>query len=162
MRVAVGSDHAGFLLKQAVVGYLGQRGHEVVDLGTDSTEVVDYPAFCAAVAREVVGGGAQAGVVLGGSGQGEQMAANKVHGARAALCPDEFTARLARQHNDANICALGARIVAEPLALAILAVFLDTPFDGGRHDVRLRQIADIEIEECRRRHGSGSASKTAR
>jgi ribose 5-phosphate isomerase B len=149
MRVAVGSDHAGFLLKQAVVGFLEGRGHDVVDLGTDSLEPVDYPSYCAAVAREVVAGRAELGVVLGGSGQGEQIAANKVHGARAALCPDEFTARLARQHNDANVCALGARITAEPLALAVLDVFLATPFDGGRHEARLGQIRDIEAEECR-------------
>jgi ribose 5-phosphate isomerase B len=148
MRVAVGSDHAGFLLKGAVGRFLTERGHEVVDLGTDSVEPVDYPPICAAVARAVVSGSAQLGVVIGGSGQGEQIAANKVHGARAALCPDEFTARLARQHNDANICALGARIVAEPLALAVLDVFLATPFDGGRHVRRLEQIRAIETEEC--------------
>lgn len=150
MRIAVGSDHAGFALKAAVSRFLSERGHEVVDMGTDSTEPVDYPPFCAAVAREVVAGRAALGVVMGGSGQGEQIAANKVHGARAALCPDEFTARLARRHNDANVCALGARIVAEPLALAILEVFLDTPFEGGRHVARLRQLREIEAEECRR------------
>ena len=148
MRIAVGSDHAGFRLKQAVVDHLSGLGHEVLDLGTDSEASVDYPAFCAAVARAVTGGDADAGVVMGGSGQGEQIAANKVHGARAALCPDEFTARLARQHNDANICALGARIVAEPLALAVLDVFLTTAFEGGRHVRRIRQLADIEREEC--------------
>src|SRR5260370_38625485 len=108
MRVAVGSGYAGCLLKQAVVRFLAEQGHEVVDLGTDSTEVVDYPAFCAAVAREGGSGGARAGVVVGGSGQGEQMAANKVHGARAAPCPDEFTARLAPQPNEATSSALAA------------------------------------------------------
>ena len=148
MRIAVGSDHAGFRLKRAVIGHLSGLGHEVLDFGTDSEASVDYPAFCAAVARAVVGGDADAGVVMGGSGQGEQIAANKVHGTRAALCPDEFTARLARQHNDANICALGARIVAEPLALAVLDVFLTTAFEGGRHVRRIRQLADIEREEC--------------
>jgi len=155
MRVAVGSDHAGFPLKQAVIRYLEQAGHAVTDLGTHSTDAVDYPPYCAAVGRAVVDGRADAGVVLGGSGQGEQIAANKVHGVRAALCPDEFTARLARQHNDANVCALGARIVAEPLALSVLSVFLETPFDGGRHVPRLEQIRDIEVEECARQH-SGS------
>jgi len=148
MRVAVGSDHAGFPLKQAVIRYLEDNGHAVADLGTDSTDPVDYPSYCAAVGREVVEGRADAGVVMGGSGQGEQIAANKVHGVRAALCPDEFTARLARQHNDANVCALGARIVAEPLALSVLSVFLTTPFDGGRHVRRLEQVRDIEVEEC--------------
>ena len=159
MRIAVGSDHAGFLLKAAVVAHLERGGHTVVDLGTDSTEPVDYPPFCAAVARTVVGGGADLGVVMGGSGQGEQIAANKVRGARAALCPDEFTARLARQHNDANVCSLGARIVAEPLALAVLDVFLATRFEGGRHVARLEQVAAIEAEECQ---GSGSASRAER
>jgi ribose 5-phosphate isomerase B len=148
MRVAVGSDHAGFLLKQSVSAFLAGRGHEVLDFGTDSVEPVDYPPICAAVARAVVAGDADTGVVIGGSGQGEQIAANKVHGARAALCPDEFTARLARQHNDANVCALGARILAEPLALAVLEVFLATPFEGGRHVRRLDEIRAIEAHEC--------------
>ena len=148
MRVAVGSDHAGYPLKQAVVRYLEDGGHSVSDLGTHSTATVDYPPYCAAVGRAVVEGRADVGVVMGGSGQGEQIAANKVHGVRAALCPDEYTARLARQHNDANVCALGARIVAEPLALAVLSVFLETAFEGGRHIPRLEQISGIETEEC--------------
>ena len=150
MRIAVGADHAGFRLKEAVKRHLADQGHDVTDLGTGSEEPVDYPPFCAAVARAVVAGDADVGVVMGGSGQGEQIAANKVHGARAALCPDEFTARLARRHNDANVCALGARIVAEPLALAVLDVFLSTGFDGGRHVRRIEQLADIEREECAR------------
>ncbi len=144
----MGSDHAGFRLKEAVVAYLVREGHDVTDLGTDSMEPVDYPPFCSAVARTVVRGDADFGVVMGGSGQGEQIAANKVHGARAALCPDEFTARMARLHNDANVCALGARIVAEELALSVLGVFLTTPFEGGRHVRRLEQLAQIEREEC--------------
>lgn len=148
MRVAVGSDHAGFRLKEVVTAHLRAAGHEVEDMGTHSPEPVDYPPICAAVARRVVGGGAERGVVIGGSGQGEQIAANKVHGARAALCPDEFTARLARQHNDANICSLGARIVADELALAVLDVFLATGFEGGRHVRRIEQVAAIESEEC--------------
>ncbi|HZU71867.1 MAG TPA: ribose 5-phosphate isomerase B [Acidimicrobiales bacterium] len=150
MRVALGSDHAGFPLKEAVAAHLRERGHQVSDLGTDSTEPVDYPPFCAAVARAVVAGEADLGVVMGGSGQGEQIAANKVHGARAALCPDEFTARLARRHNDANICALGARVTATEHALAVLDVFLATAFDGGRHVRRLEMLAEIEAEECER------------
>jgi len=150
MRVAVASDHAGFGLKAVVAAALAERGHEVLDLGTDSEESVDYPAFCAAAARAVVSGDADLGVVMGGSGQGEAIAANKVHGARAALCPDEFTARLARQHNDANVLAMGARIVAEAYAIAILDVFLTTDYDGGRHDSRLAQLRDIERDECNR------------
>ncbi|HET6794419.1 MAG TPA: ribose 5-phosphate isomerase B [Acidimicrobiales bacterium] len=158
MRIAVGSDHAGFLLKTAVIRYLSEAGHEVRDMGTDSTEPVDYPPYCAAVARAVVSGQADLGVVMGGSGQGEQIAANKVHGARAALCPDEYTARLARRHNDANVCALGARVVAEELALAVLDVFLTTPFEGGRHVRRIAQVAALEAEECARATGGEAAS----
>lgn len=148
MRIAVGSDHAGYRLKEAVITHLQSSGHEVEDMGTHSPDPVDYPPICAAVARRVVAGGAERGVVIGGSGQGEQIAANKVHGARAALCPDEFTARLARRHNDANVCSLGARILAEELALAVLDVFLATDFEGGRHIPRLDQVAAIEAEEC--------------
>jgi ribose 5-phosphate isomerase B len=148
MKVAVASDHAGFALKTAVVEHLTSRGHEILDLGTDSPAPVDYPTFCAACARAVVAGEAELGVVVGGSGQGEQISANKVHGARAALCHDEYTARLSRQHNNANVLALGARVTAEVLALILVDTFLATPFDGGRHVARLDQIAAIEAEEC--------------
>ena len=148
MRVAIGSDHAGFRMKAVVAKHLAGAGHQVDDLGTDSEAPVDYPPFCAAVGRAVVRGDADAGVVVGGSGQGEQIAANKVHGVRAALCCDEYTARLARQHNDANVCSLGARILGDELALAIVDLFLATPFEGGRHVARLEQVAAIEQEEC--------------
>ena len=144
MRVAIGCDHAGFRLKQVVVAWLESNGHTVQDFGTDSEDPVDYPAFCAAAARAAVSGEADVAVVLGGSGQGEQIAANKVRGARAALCYDETTARLARQHNDANVLSLGGRLLGETLALAVLDVFLSTPFEGGRHQPRLDQIAEIE------------------
>jgi ribose 5-phosphate isomerase B len=148
MRIAIGSDHAGFRLKGVVAKHLVEAGHQVDDLGTDSEEPVDYPGFCAAVGRAVVRGDADTGIVLGGSGQGEQIAANKVHGVRAALCCDEYTARLARQHNDANVCSLGGRILADAFACAIVDVFLATEFEGGRHVARVEQIADIEREEC--------------
>lgn len=148
MRIALGSDHAGFALKSAVAKHLADTGHEVVDLGTDSDEPTDYPPFCAAVGRAVVAGKVDRGIVFGGSGQGEAIAANKVHGVRAALCLDEFTARLARSHNDANVLSLGGRIVAETLALAIVDVFLATDFEGDRHVRRLEQITAIEKEEC--------------
>ena len=148
MRIALGADHAGYPLKLAVAKHLADAGHEVIDLGTDSEESVDYPPICAAVGRAVVSGDADFGIVMGGSGQGEQIAANKVHGVRAALCHDEFTARLAREHNDANVLSLGGRILGETFALAIVDVFLDTDFEGGRHERRLDQIADIEGEEC--------------
>ena len=148
VRVALGSDHAGFRLKSVIAEHLRAAGHEVKDLGTASEAPVDYPPFCAAVGRAVVGGAADVGVVVGGSGQGEQIAANKVHGVRAALCADEWVTRLARQHNDANVMAIGARVTAETYALALVDLFLATPFDGGRHAARLAAIATIEAEEC--------------
>lgn len=148
MRIAVAADHAGYQLKQAIIDHLRDAGHEVLDLGTDSEAPVDYPYYCAGCARTVVRGEAELGVVVGGSGQGEQLAANKVRGARAALCHDEYTARFARKHNDANLLSLGARIVATELALDILDVFVGTGFDGGRHATRVGQIAAIEAEEA--------------
>ena len=147
VRVAIASDHAGFLLKENLKEYLDELGHDIVDLGTDSEDPVDYPLYCANVARKVVAGEAERGVVLGGSGQGEQLAANKVRGARAALCNDLFTARLSRQHNDANVLAMGGRIVAFGLAREILKLWLDTDFEGGRHGRRLEQVAAIERGE---------------
>jgi ribose 5-phosphate isomerase B len=148
VRISVASDHAGFRLKRAVRAHLEGAGHHVEDAGTFSEEPVDYPPFCAAAARAVVDGRADVGIVIGGSGQGEAMAANKVRGARAALCHDETTARLARQHNDANVLSLGQRIVGVDLALAIVDVFLATEFEGGRHVSRLAEITDIEDEEA--------------
>jgi len=147
MKIAIGSDHAGFSLKVHLVKVLAELGHEAIDLGTDSEEPVDYPYYCASVARAVVRGEADRGIVLGGSGQGEQLAANKVRGARAALCNDLFTAKLSRQHNDANVLSMGGRIVAPGLADEILKVWLTTEFEGGRHVARLEQIAQIEEEE---------------
>jgi len=147
MVIVIGSDHAGFILKASVIGHLRDAGHEVQDIGTYSQDPVDYPPICAHVAREVVGGRGDLGIVIGGSGQGEAMAANKVHGARAALCHDEYTSRLARRHNDANLLSLGARVVADELALDIVDIFLATPFDGGRHVARLAELAVIEAEE---------------
>ena len=144
MKIAIGADHAGYDLKGAVVEHLRGRGHDVTDHGTDSTESVDYPPICAAVGRDVASGKAEVGIVLGGSGQGEAIAANKVRGVRAALCLDEYTARLAREHNDANVLSLGGRILATPFALAIVDVFLETKFEGGRHERRISQIKDIE------------------
>lgn len=148
MRIALGADHAGYRLKVAIAKHLADRGHDVIDLGTDSEASVDYPPFCAAVGRAVVTGEVDLGIVMGGSGQGEQIAANKVHGVRAALCLDLLTARLAREHNDANVLALGGRIVAEHFALNIVDEFLSAGFEAGRHEARLAQIADIEKEEC--------------
>jgi ribose 5-phosphate isomerase B len=147
VRIVLGSDHAGFRLKQILAAHLASAGHDVDDVGTDSEEPVDYPLFCARAARAVSGGRADMGVVLGGSGQGEAIVANKIHGVRAALCHDETTARLARNHNDANVLSLGARFVAPELATTILDVFVTATFEGGRHVPRLAEIATIESEE---------------
>lgn len=144
MRISIGSDHAGFDLKQHLIAFLEAQGHQVRDHGTNSTEPVDYPEFCADVARAVVAGEADLGMVMGGSGQGEQIAANKVDGARAALCNDLYLARMARSHNNANVLSLGGRIVASGLAEEIVTTFLTTEFEGGRHQRRIDQITAIE------------------
>jgi ribose 5-phosphate isomerase B len=143
-RIAIGSDHAGFDLKSHLIEILRAGDHEIIDHGTDSTASVDYPPICAAVGRSVRDGAAELGIVLGGSGQGEQLAANKVRGVRAALCNDLYTARMARAHNDANVLSIGARVVGTGLAEEILATFLATSFEGGRHAVRVAQITDLE------------------
>ncbi|MBK9298941.1 MAG: ribose 5-phosphate isomerase B [Candidatus Microthrix sp.] len=145
-RIAIGSDHAGFELKSHLIDLLTGQGHDIVDLGTDSTASVDYPAFCAAVGRAVRTGDTELGIVLGGSGQGEQLAANKVRGVRAALCNCLYTARMAREHNDANVLSMGARVVGVGLAEEILATFLGTEFEGGRHQRRVDQISALEDE----------------
>ena len=147
MRLAIGADHAGYPLKEDLIAFLTAAGHEVLDVGTDSEVPVDYPTFCAAAARTVVAGDADRAIVLGGSGQGEQIAANKVIGIRAALCHDLYLARLSREHNDANVLAMGARVVAPAYAHEIVSVWLETPFEGGRHVPRIEQIAAIEREE---------------
>jgi ribose 5-phosphate isomerase B len=147
VRIAIGADHAGFLLKEHLKETLARLGHTVDDHGTSSEAPVDYPPICIAVGEAVAGGRADRGIVLGGSGQGEQIAANKVVGVRAALCNDLYTARLSRAHNDANVLSIGGRIVAPALADEILALWLTTPFEGGRHQRRIDQIADAERRE---------------
>src|SRR5919106_6900278 len=144
MRIVIGADHAGFALKQHLVATLTRLGHQIDDLGTHSSEPVDYPEICAQVARAVVEHRAERGIVIGGSGQGEQIAANKIPGIRAALCNDLYTARMSREHNDANVLAIGGRIVAPQLADEIVTLWLSTPFEGGRHQRRVDQIAEIE------------------
>lgn len=143
MRIAIGADHAGYDLKSHLATVLENLDHTVLDLGTDDHESVDYPAYCAAVGRAVVRGDAERGIVMGGSGQGEQMAANKVTGVRAALCNDLYTARMAREHNDANVLSLGGRIVAPALADEIVVCFLQTLYQGGRHQRRVDQLSEI-------------------
>jgi ribose 5-phosphate isomerase B len=162
VRIALGADHAGYPLKVDVARHLADRGYEVLDLGTHSEDPVDYPHLCAAVGRAVVTRAADVGIVLGGSGQGEQIAANKVHGVRAALCLDHFTARLAREHNDANVLSLGGRILAPAIACSIVDTFLGARFEGGRHRRRVDQIAEIEREECRDGLPRRTASATDR
>ena len=146
-RIAIGADHAGFELKQHLVGFLSSRGYAVDDHGTHSAESTDYPHICAGVGRAVRDGRADVGIVLGGSGQGEQIAANKVRGVRAALCNDEWLARMAREHNDANVLSMGGRVVDAAAAERIVTIFLDTAFEGGRHARRVAQLSDIEAEE---------------
>ena len=150
MRIAIGADHAGYELKQHLIALLTDWGHDVADLGTHSTDSVDYPPICAAVGRAVRDGEADRGIVLGGSGQGEQLAANKVRGVRAALCNDLYTARFGRSHNDANVLSMGARVVGQGLAEEILQTFLTTEFEGGRHARRVAQLAEIEAAEAAR------------
>ncbi len=144
LKASLGCDHAGYELKEFLKAELMAMGHEVIDHGTNSRDPVDYPDYCVKAAGSVVAGDADFGVVIGGSGQGEQIAANKVHGIRAALCVNEYLAHLARAHNDANVISFGARILAREYALEILKVFLSTPFEGGRHVARLEKIAGIE------------------
>jgi ribose 5-phosphate isomerase B len=146
VRIAIGADHAGFLLKEHLKATLLRLGHMVDDHGTHTDESNDSPPICFSVARAVADGSADRGIVLGGSGQGEQIAANKVRGIRAALCNDLYTARLSREHNDANVLSMGGRIVAFGLAEEIVALWLKTGFDGGRHQRRLDQISQMERE----------------
>lgn len=140
MKISLGTDHAGFRLKEKVKELLGSLGHEVVDYGTFSEEPVDYPVFVRPAAEAVACGECERGIVFGGSGNGEAMTANKVRGVRCALCWSEESARLSRQHNDANVLSLGERLVPEALALAIVRLWLDTPFEGGRHARRIAQL----------------------
>lgn len=144
MRIAVGSDHAGFGDKQLIINHLQQQGHDCVDFGTHSDAPVDYPDFIVPVARAVAAGEFERGIVLGGSGNGEAIAANKVRGIRCALCWNDATAELSRRHNDANMLSIGQRMISAEQALSIVDVWLATPFDGGRHTPRVRKVDAIE------------------
>lgn len=141
LKISIGSDHAGFEYKVKIKALLEGLGHEVRDFGTFSAEPVDYPLFIRPAAQAVANGECERGIVLGGSGNGEAMVANKVRGVRCALCWNLETARLAREHNDSNVLSLGQRMIPEDLALEIVKVWLITPFEGGRH---VRRIALIE------------------
>ena len=142
MKISLGSDHAGFRYKEKVKQLLVSLGHEVKDCGTFSEEPVDYPLFIRPAAEAVASGECERGIVFGGSGNGEAMVANKVHGVRCALCWNEESARLNRQHNDANVLSLGQRMMSLPLALRIVEVWLATPFEGGRHVARIQKIEE--------------------
>src|SRR5947209_3030879 len=140
MKIAIGSDHAGFKYKEKIKQLLAGLGHPVDDFGTDSEEPVDYPVFIRPVALAVARREAERGVVLGGSGNGEAMVANRLKGVRCALCWNVETARLARQHNDANMLSLGSRLLSWETVIEIVRVWLETSFEGGRHSRRIRQL----------------------
>ena len=140
MKIGIGSDHAGYRYKEEIKKYLAKLGHEVKDFGTNSEMTVDYPAFIRPVAEAVAGGEVERGIVLGGSGNGEAMVANRVRGVRCALCWNDESARFGRQHNDANVISLGQRMISLEIALTLVQIWLDTPFEGGRHIRRIQMI----------------------
>lgn len=140
MKIGIGSDHAGFEYKEQIRKMLAEAGHEVVDFGTDSNQSVDYPRFIRPVAEAVAAGTCERGIVLGGSGNGEAIVANRVRGVRCALCWSDQSAQLAREHNDANMISLGQRMISLDEALRIVRIWLDTPFAGGRHTRRIEMI----------------------
>lgn len=140
MRIAIGSDHAGFAYKEKIKEHLTALGHDVKDFGTQSAESVDYPKFIRPVARAVARGEVERGVVLGGSGNGEAMAANRLKGVRCAVCWNTTSARLARQHNDANVISLGQRMMSEAEAIEVVRTWLETEFEGGRHVRRIQML----------------------
>ena len=143
-RIAVGSDHAGYRYKTIIVKMLETAGHDVTDMGTHSEESVDYPVFIRPVAESVARGDHERGIVLGGSGNGEAIVANRVRGVRCSLCWNVESARLGRAHNDANVLSLGERMMNEAEMKEIVETWLHTPFDGGRHERRIRQIDEIQ------------------
>jgi ribose 5-phosphate isomerase B len=148
MRIAIAADHNGTTLKTHVIGWLAARGHDVDDRGPHAgTEVVDYPPLCEDIGRQVVDRHADRGIVIGGSGQGEHIACNKVPGVRAGLCHCLFSTEISRAHNDSNVLVMGAKIVSQETAEQIVTTWLDTPFKGGRHQLRLDQIAALERGE---------------
>jgi len=140
LKIGIGSDHAGYVYKQRIIEFLTEKGHDAKDFGTDSTESVDYPTFIRPVAKAVAAGECERGIVLGGSGNGEAMVANRVPGIRCALCWNTESAQLGRSHNNANMISLGERMMSIETALEVVQVWLDTDFEGGRHENRIRQI----------------------
>ena len=143
MKIAIGSDHAGFQYKEKIRAYLEELGHSVTDFGTHSDQPVDYPLYIAPVAEAVARHEFERGIVLGGSGNGEAITANRFKGVRCALCWNAESARLGRQHNDANLISLGQRMISLETALEIVRIWLETPFEGGRHQHRIELIDSI-------------------
>jgi ribose 5-phosphate isomerase B len=147
MRVALAADHNGVRLKSRLAGWLAGRGHTVTDAGGhDPGEVVDYPPLCAAASRMVAAGTADLAIVIGGSGQGEVIACNKVRGVRAGLAYSRFAVQISRGNNDANVMVIGTKVVSDEEAVALVELWLDTPFNGGRHQDRVNQITDLEAD----------------
>ena len=144
MKIAIGNDHTAVALKQHIQTYLEQKGYEIYNVGTDSTQRTDYPVYGQAVAKEVVSGRCELGILICGTGVGISLAANKIHGIRAAVCSEPYSARLSRQHNNANIIAFGARVVGESLAEMIVDEFLAAEYEGGRHQKRIDMISALE------------------
>ncbi|MDD5200303.1 MAG: ribose-5-phosphate isomerase [Terrimicrobiaceae bacterium] len=144
MKISIGSDHAGFAYKQLIIEHLRGKGHEVLDCGTHSAEATDYPLFIIPAAEAVTKGEAERGIVLGGSGNGEAIAANKVHGVRCGLVWCNQTAELCRRHNDANVISIGERMTSIEIAIELVDIFLATPFEGGRHQHRIDELSHYE------------------
>jgi ribose 5-phosphate isomerase B len=154
--IALGADHAGFALKEALKAWLIDHGYQVLDYGTHSPESVDYPDYAAKVAEAVADRKVERGVLVCGTGIGMAIAANKVSGVRAALCSDLFTARMSREHNDANVLTLGGRLMGQEMAVDILNMWLATEFSAGRHQRRIEKISDVERRHARERGGEGT------
>lgn len=148
MRIAIGNDHTAVDLKQHIQTYLEQKGYEIYNVGTDSTQRTDYPVYGQAVAKEVISGRCELGILICGTGIGISLVANKIHGIRAAVCSEPYSARLSRQHNNANIIAFGARVVGESLAEMIVDEFLAAEYEGGRHQKRIDMISALEEGEA--------------
>ena len=148
MRIAIGNDHGGVDMKNHVVSWLEKNGYEVVNFGTDTTESTDYPIYAERVAKAVVSGECDRGVLICGTGIGISISANKIHGVRCALCSEPVSAQLARQHNDANIVAMGARTIGPVMAEEIVNTFLTTGFEGGRHAIRVGKIMQLDRGEA--------------
>ncbi len=157
--IALGADHAGFELKEALKGWLIDQGFQVLDLGTHGAESVDYPDYAVQVAQAVTDGKVERGVLVCGTGIGMAMTANKVPGVRAALCSDLYTARMSREHNDANVLTLGGRLMGPEMAIDILKLWLETEFAGGRHSRRVGKIAELERRQTGDRAAEGSHGK---